>query len=171
MSTCPGCRAELAELDGPAHRYIGASPACWGIYTRVLAGRTPDSRWGLLLADAYAAQHPGGSSPQATQSVAVHLVTLAAVLLHGHAPSRSVALRRAAVEVGRRSGGYPTLRPVPSRWPVTVAELARSPTADVVDRMVEGVLDQWRVIHDDQVGAWYDAALPLLGGSGGRGRR
>ena len=41
---CPGCQAPLPALDGPTHRYIGASPACWAIYaenSRLMARQLP----------------------------------------------------------------------------------------------------------------------------------
>ncbi|MGH8871164.1 MAG: DUF5946 family protein [Acidimicrobiia bacterium] len=78
---CPGCHAELDVSEGPTHRYIGASPACRDVYTRLLGGDPPMSgaSLGPLLVDAYPAQHPGDDSPQATQSAAVHLLVLEAV--------------------------------------------------------------------------------------------
>lgn len=157
---CEGCYAELEGVDGPTHRYIGASPACWAIYTELMATGLPPSPRAPLLVDAYAAQHPGGTSPQATQSVAVHLVTLEAVVTHGHPLERAVSLRQSAVEHGRRTGGYPKLEPVPSAWPVTVAQLAGGDGA-LVDRMVDGVLASWKELHADQVDAWYRASLQL----------
>jgi Family of unknown function (DUF5946) len=84
----------------------------------------PPSRWSPLLVDAYAAQHPGDDSPQAIQSVAVHLVVLTAVLVENHRTDDAVVLRVAAVEVGRAVGGYPKLDPVPSEWDLTIAHLS-----------------------------------------------
>jgi hypothetical protein len=37
----PGCGALLARIDGPTHRYIGASPACWAIFTRLVNAGEP----------------------------------------------------------------------------------------------------------------------------------
>ncbi|HLF87607.1 MAG TPA: DUF5946 family protein [Anaerolineales bacterium] len=81
--SCPGCRALLPDIDGPTHRYIGASPACWGIYTALTGGGEPPmapAPSNTLIVDAYAAQHPGTPSPQSIQSVAVHLIALYGVL-------------------------------------------------------------------------------------------
>jgi hypothetical protein len=70
LEPCPGCRAPLPPVDGPTHRYIGASPACWALYTALQSGGDPPlapAPANALLVDAYAAQHPGAPSPQATQ--------------------------------------------------------------------------------------------------------
>jgi hypothetical protein len=83
---CPGCGALVPESDGPAHRYIGASPGCWAVYGEVLAREYEDVRYGRvhrLTVDAYAAQHPGVPSPQSVQSVAVHLLALHAIFERG----------------------------------------------------------------------------------------
>ena len=76
---CIGCGALVAAGDGAAHSYIGASPGCWALYGEVLAREYTDPRYGSvhqLTVDAYAAQHPGKPSPQAIQSVTIHLVGL-----------------------------------------------------------------------------------------------
>ena len=83
---CPGCGMRHAPLDGPTHRYIGASPACWALFAPLTVGDVPDAALladtrvppeiavpssradptlGVLLVDAYAAQHAGVPSPQA----------------------------------------------------------------------------------------------------------
>lgn len=93
---CPGCGALFEVHAGPTHRYIGASPACWAMYSAWLIGVPPSAddlarsdappRPGpttagpdgasALVVDAYAAQHHGTPSPQAIQSVAVHVLAL-----------------------------------------------------------------------------------------------
>lgn len=165
---CPGCYAQLVPVDGPTHRYIGASAACWDLYTRMLAGDpplTPGARVSLLV-DAYAAQHPGGSSPQATQSAAIHLVVLEAVLARRFPIEHVVDLRVAAVEVGRERGGYPKLDPVPSTWEITIGDVA-SPH-DVTERSsrfgryVESVWRGWVDLHGDEVADWCSIAVERL---------
>jgi hypothetical protein len=78
----PWLRGAGAPSDGPTHRYISASPACWAICTTFGAGEPPVAPSPLreLLVDAYA-PHPGVPSDQAIQSVAVHLITLYGVLV------------------------------------------------------------------------------------------
>src|SRR5687768_8906746 len=94
LAPCPGCGALFPPHDGPVHRYVGASAGCWALFSwSVVSGvtdvtgliarsRIPDSRVPvpphtdaplieLIWGDAYGAQHHGGSSAQAIQSVAV----------------------------------------------------------------------------------------------------
>ena len=77
---CVGCGAVVPDIEGPAHRYLGASPGCWRLYGEVLQREYADyERFApvhRLTVDAYAAQHPGTFSPQAIGSVGVHLVRL-----------------------------------------------------------------------------------------------
>ena len=79
LERCPDCGAVLPVLDGPTHRYLGASPACWATFSALNnAGDPPLAPGHLipLITDAYAVQHPGVPSPQAIQSVAVHLLAM-----------------------------------------------------------------------------------------------
>ncbi len=92
IERCPGCCAGLPPLDGPTHRYIGASPACWAIFANLFnAGEPPLAPGPLngLIGDAYAAQYPGTPSEQAIQSVAVHLLALYGVLNLGNVPGEA----------------------------------------------------------------------------------
>lgn len=166
MSPCPGCCAELAPHDGPTHRYIGASAACWDRYGRLLAGVpaiAPGSRSSLLV-DAYAAQHPGTPSPQAIQSVACHLVTLEAVLTGRRGAGDGVRLRARAVERGRDgSVTYGWLEPRPTRWPATIVDVLEGRTpedrAERLDRWVHGVWEAWSDIHGEVISSWTDQVL------------
>ena len=166
--TCPGCHARLEAIDGPAHRYIGASPACWDIYARLLGGDPPmgDAALQPLLVDAYAAQHPGDHSTQAAQSVAVHLVVLEAVLGHDMPLARAVALRVAAVEMGRRGHSYPSLGPVPRTWDLTIADVvgveAEKERAAAADRYVRSVWEAWKVLHGPLIVEWHQMASRQL---------
>jgi hypothetical protein len=64
---CYGCGALAPNEDGPAHRYIGASPGCWAVYGEVLARASADPAWGddqLLILNSYCAAsgHAGAAS-------------------------------------------------------------------------------------------------------------
>src|SRR5690349_16527175 len=85
LVACVGCGAMVPDVDGPTHRYIGASPGCWQIYGELLAG-TDGIMPHRLLVDVYAAQHPGVEGKQSSQSVAAHLFVLCLVLEHGLEP-------------------------------------------------------------------------------------
>src|SRR5690349_15169292 len=69
LVACVGCGAMVPDIDGPTHRYLGASPGCWQIYGEVLAGKDGVMPHRLLV-DVYAAQHPGVEGKQSSQSVA-----------------------------------------------------------------------------------------------------
>ena len=158
---CQGCKASLEPVDGPTHRYIGASPACWQIYTTLGAGGyavVGGDRYGSLLVDAYAAQHPGVDSPQARQSVAVHLVTLWAILRAGADVEKAIDIRVRAVSVGKRTGGFEWLEPAPESYPLTVAGLISSDPIDAasIDLYVGGVLGSWMTNHEHAIKRWYD---------------
>ena len=157
---CPGCKASLEPVDGPTHRYIGASPACWQIYTTLEAGGysiVGRDKYGSLLIDAYAAQHPGDDSPQSRQSVAVHLVTLWAILRAGADVDKAIDIRVRAVSVGKRTGGFQWLRP-PESYPLTVASLASTEPIDAasIDLLVGGVLGSWSIEHEQTIKGWYN---------------
>lgn len=161
MTSCPGCLVKLEDIDGPTHRYIGASASCWDAYTRLLAGEPPigpGSRT-ALLADAYAAQHPGDDSPQATQSVAVHLVVLLAVHHHEFSAGDLIALRQQAVAFGRRNGGYRQLLPAPSSWEVTIHDMLLeddlAARTSIADRYPAAVLEAWSTQHADTIATWH----------------
>ena len=158
---CQGCKASLVAMDGPTHRYLGASPACWQIYTRLLAGGSKvegSGQYGDLLVDAYAAQHPGTDSPQARQSMAVHLVTLWAVLREAAEVDKAIDIRVRVVSVGRKTGGFEWLEPAPESYPLTVAGLnaAESIDATSMDLLVVGVLGAWSANHETAIRRWYE---------------
>ncbi len=80
---CVGCGALFPDTDGPTHRYMESSPGCWATYGEVLAREYSDYRYARvhrLTVDAYAVQHPGRPSPQSVQSVALHLMSLCAII-------------------------------------------------------------------------------------------
>ena len=161
---CPGCKAPLEKIDGPTHRYIGASPACWQLYTTLGAGGyaiVGSDSYGDLLVDAYAAQHPGIDSPQARQSVAVHLVTMWAVLRAGADVEKAIDIRVRVVSVGRKTGGFEWLEPTPATYPLTVAGLISNEPIDAasIDLLVGGALGAWLEIHRPTIKGWYDRYL------------
>jgi hypothetical protein len=163
LEPCPGCRALLPPLDGPTHRYIGASPACWALYTALGVGEPPlaPAPMNGLLVDAYAAQHPGVPSPQSIQSVAVHLLTLHGVFAQGLGVERALWLRLETLQerTGSRRGRYSWLEPSDFTGSPTVAEIVREPTPEArsaaVARYVEGVYRAWASAHGATIAAWY----------------
>ena len=39
---CYGCQAEVPDISGPTHDYLGATPGCWALYGAVLAREYSD---------------------------------------------------------------------------------------------------------------------------------
>ena len=163
--SCPGCGATLPRVIGPTHRYIGASPACWAIYTALSnAGEPPiaPTPARALIVDAYAAQHPGTPSPQAIQSVAVHLLALYGVFVRGVDPGTALWIRRRALREhnGRKHGRFQWLTPPDFAGSLTVADIAQAPTpparAELAGRYVEEVWACWSESHVATIAAWYD---------------
>jgi hypothetical protein len=162
-TACPGCGVVLPAVDGPTHRYIGASPACWALYTALNnAGEPPLAPAAVngLLTDAYAAQHPGVPSPQAIQSVAVHLLTLYGVLVAGVDPGRVLWLRQATLRDRARDPvpRFVWLTPPSFAATLTVAGIVAGPTPQartgLVRRYVDDVWAAWSP-HHATVAAWY----------------
>jgi hypothetical protein len=164
LEICPGCAAQLPLLDGPTHRYIGASPACWALYSALNVGEPPiaSGPYKGLLVDAYAAQHPGVPSPQAIQSVAVHLLTLYGILVKGMAPDQALWLRLRPLRDGKqpKHSRFVWLTPPLFAGSLTVADLVQAPTpgerAALVQRYVESVWATWAQEHLATIAQWYD---------------
>lgn len=178
---CPGCGAYFAPSDGPVHEYIGASAGCWAIYAPLAAGGQPDPaalgssrvdtvaavvpppfpREGAgpleaLLVDAYAAQHPGEPSPQAIQSVAVHLLVLHAVFMRGVAGDSALWVRRRAL---RTRGVFHWLDPDGRAPALTLRHLF--PGGGVVTPVpsvayARSVYASWAAAHEGTLAGWYE---------------
>jgi hypothetical protein len=176
LEPCPGCGALFPPADGPTHRYIGASAGCWALFAPRSAGEAPDpallaaSRVPAvapppfapapalagLVADAYAAQHHGDASPQAVQSVAVHLLVLHGVARRGVEPGRAQWIRLRAL---RTRGVFAKLAPPPRGSALTVRHLypgggVAAPAAPA--DYAASVLAAWEGAHAETLRAWYD---------------
>jgi hypothetical protein len=164
LTPCPGCGALLPPSDGPTHRYIGASPACWAIYSALGVGEPPvaPTMHGALLVDAYAAQHPGVASDQSIQSVAVHLIALYGVLLLGRPPDEAVALRTRPLreQTGSKRGRFQWLTPPDLSTTVSVAAIAAAPTpaerAVLLESCVRSVWAAWAPGYEATIAQWYE---------------
>ncbi len=76
---CFSCNAEVPDLTGEVHRYMGSSPGCWHLFGEILAREYSDGTYRKnhrITVDTYAVQHFGKPSPQAIQSVNLHLSSL-----------------------------------------------------------------------------------------------
>lgn len=101
LTECEGCGLLAPVRDGPVHRYMTSSPACFAQFGRVLAADFSDPLRMLahqLVVDAWAVQHPGSPSRVTAQSVWIHLATLCLVLERDGDPADGPRLHRAMVE-------------------------------------------------------------------------
>lgn len=169
QETCADCGAVLRLGDGdlPVHRYIGASPSCWQLFSALTGADTPPLAPrplnGLIL-DAYCVQHHGTPSPQATQSVAVHLLVLHAVLGRGWSPSRALFVRTRATrptKAGRIR--FSELTPPDRDACPTVAWVVEGVSPDErgdrAERYVRSVYAAWAALHAPLVEEWFRAYI------------
>jgi hypothetical protein len=127
---CIGCGGLVPRMDGPTHRYMESSPGCWYLYGQVLAREYGDLAFAALhrlTVDAYAVQHPGRPSPQAIQSVCVHLLSLCLVVERDLAVTYAT---RVMGEATRAKERFFWLTPPASLGAVTVADVAGAATPD-----------------------------------------
>ena len=154
LRPCAGCGALVPDVEGPTHRYIGASPGCWRLYGEVLEKEYADyQRFApvhRLTVDAYAAQHPGTPSPRSVGSVGVHLVRLHLQLERGLPHDRANA---AMLEVSSRlKEDFVWLDPPAHPGEVTVVDVlkARDPEEHMgrVRRWARSVWEAWAPHHE-----------------------
>lgn len=161
-SACPGCGAVLPDAQGPTHRYMLSSPACWATYGEVLAREYRDPAYHAvhrLTVDTYAVQHPGLPTPQSIQSVGVHLVSLCAILELGMSFDAATRLIGRATQ---RKDRLFWLTPPPSAGAVTVLDVSHAASADAHARLVQAwahaAWSAWAP-HHETVRRWMVDAL------------
>ena len=177
LSPCPGCGALFPPHDGPTHRYIGASAGCWALFNwSVVSGGTDvtgliaqsripdnlvpvpahsdalplDSLWG----DAYGVQHHGGTSPQAIQSVALHLLNLHGII-SGTTTRPGWPIERAL----RTRGVFHKLDPPTLGSALTFRHLFSGGgvvTPVTRSQYVVSVYEAWMALHRSIVEQWYE---------------
>lgn len=122
VEPCPGCKGLFEPRDGPLHRYMVSSPACWHAYGIVLQHEYSDPRLlptHRLSVDSYAVQHPGDGSRRAIQSVGLHLARL---MIQLESPSSPRETNEVMLGLGQHKHSLPALTP-PDRYAVTVADI------------------------------------------------
>ena len=177
LAPCPGCGALFPPVDGPTHRYIGASAGCWALFTWSTTTEEPDAT-GLvaqsripenlvpvpahgdalpldsLCGDAYGVQHHGDDSPQAIQSVAVHLLNLHGII-SGKTTRPGWPIGRAL----RTRGVFHKLDPPALGSALTFRHLF--PGGGVVtpvtrSQYVASVYEAWMALRRSTVEHWYE---------------
>ena len=163
---CPDCGVELLkqEQDSLSHRYIGASPSCWVLFSNLVNADEPPltpARLNSLIVDAYLAQHHGTPSPQAIQSVAVHLLVLYGVLNQGLEPERALWIRQRALRemVRPKHSRFHWLTPPDFAGCLTIVNIVQASTPDArankAREFIEQIWSLWADNHLATLSQWY----------------
>jgi len=172
---CQGCGAFFPPYDGPTHRYLGASAACWALFHSTVMRQEPeaielltssrvpetpvaipactDASLDALFGDAYGVQHHGDESPQAIQSVAVHLLNVHGIIT-GKTTRPGWALARAV----RTKGVFHKLTPPALGSALTIRHLFPGGGVAVPATRTQYVLsvyEAWISLHRSTVEQWY----------------
>ena len=177
LNPCPGCGALFPPHEGPVHRYIGASAGCWALMnwsvmnvndeeTDILRqSRVPDTYISIpelpsalsldaLIGDAYGVQHHGDDSPQAIQSVAVHLLNL-----YGIITGRTTRPRWPIERALRIKCPFHKLEPPAPGSALTIRHLFSGGGVEVPvsrSQYVYSVYDAWINLHIATIENWYE---------------
>lgn len=158
-SRCAGCGLALPERAGPAHPYIGASPACWARYGEALARAygDPALRGGFRLGvDAYAVQHPGVEEPRAVRSVGMHLMRLCLLLEDGWPVARA---NEAMLRIAAARPAVRWLEPPVPNGRLTIEEVVGAEDfLGATERWARDVWGAWAA-HHGTVRGWLPRAL------------
>jgi hypothetical protein len=164
LRACPGCCCELPELDAPTPAHIGASPACWALYGRLLVyeySQAPSPRLHRLTVDAYAVQHPGAPRHRSGWSLGLHLMGLCLLLERGASALQATKLLAQMLE---RPHSFRSLEPPVPNGAITVSDVlaARSPDehARLVEQWATRVWDAWAP-HHAAVRGWIDGSRSM----------
>jgi hypothetical protein len=162
LHPCIGCGALFPAMEGPTHRYMESSPACWQAYGEVLALEYHDPAYAenyRLGVDAYAVQHPGRPSPQSIQSVGVHLIRLCLLLECGLKLDRA---NEAMLQATKLKKSFAWIEPPPDRGSITVADIRRATDPeDHVRRVRQWAESAWHAWsrHHSQIRLWLPAGF------------
>jgi Family of unknown function (DUF5946) len=159
--TCPGCGLKLPELDAPTPADVGASPACWALYGRLLVCQYSQAlhpRLHRLTVDTYAVQHPDVRNHRSFSSLEPHLIALCLLLERGASPRRTNELLAQILE---RPPSCCRLEAPTPNGTFTVLDVVAARNPDEHDRLVEqwatSVWDAWKP-HHAIVRSWIDGS-------------
>jgi hypothetical protein len=177
LTPCHGCGALFPSFEGPTHRYVGASAGCWALFNwsvtmeesddfgLIAQSRIPENPVRVpslsdaipldaLFGDAYGVQHHGEDSPQAIQSVAVHLLNLYGII-SGKTTSPRWPIGRAI----RVRGVFHKLDPPALGCALTIRHLFSGGgivTPVTRSQYVVSVYEAWMALHRSTVEQWYE---------------
>ena len=164
---CVGCGARVADVEGPTHRYVVASPGCWARFnelgTRWWTPAIPGASPGVqrIAVDAYMVQHPGlpddtSVHRQAIQSVAVHLVGLYLSVERNIEP---VSVTKMIQRLLASPRTFPLLEPPPSLGEISILDVVGAPDARLVSQVQVWARSSWAAwsTYHERVQEWGDA--------------
>ncbi len=162
QTRCPGCGALLDEVEGPVHRYMDGSPACFMLFNQILACEYSDPALfptHRLTVDTYAVQHPGqAKSRQQIQSVGLHLARLGLQLDRPIAPKET---NDVMLGLGKHKHTLKYLES-PARFRITAADVAvfagSADHSDTVKDWARSTWEDWSD-HHDYIRAWAETWL------------
>lgn len=168
ISRCVGCGSVLKRLDGPTHKYMASSPACFALFNKLLACEYSDislRRTHRLTVDAFAVQHPGqGQQRKEIQSVGLHLARLHLQLEHLRPPEQANDIM---LGLGKHKETLIYLEP-PKEFAMTVADVADFAGTPLHARKVtewaQSAWDAWSA-HHDYIRRWADRWMSDFGRS------
>jgi hypothetical protein len=159
--TCPGCGLKLPELNAPTPADVGASPACWALYGRLLVYQYSQAlppRLHRLTVDTYAVQHPAARKHCSLSSLGPHLIGLCLLLERGASPQRTNELLD---QILKRLPPFRRLEAPTPNGTIMVSDVAAARNPDEHDRLVEqwatSVWGAWAP-HHAAVRGWIDGA-------------
>jgi hypothetical protein len=163
VEACPGCGLQLPALDAPRDPHLGASPACWALYGRLLIrhyGDAASSRVHRLTVDAYAAQHPGSPDRCSIRALCLHLIGLCLLLERGASAHQTPELPARVLE---HAPALCWLAPPTLNQTLTVSDVVAAGTprerAQLVEHWAGNVWAAW-ALHHQTVRAWIDGTPP-----------
>lgn len=149
-SICPACGFP-GDYDGPVHKYLSPSPACWARYGEVLAREYSDrDYWPVhrLLTDAYCGQHSIGEDRRARQSLYLHLTGL---MLHFEDRAANETIIAFLRKASKSDHVFPHLSTPQANFDVSITEVHNA--ADAVSHgkaagtYARRVYDAWAPHH------------------------
>ena len=159
---CPNCGAQVPDIEGPGHAYLGTVPGCWALAGQVFAREYSDAAYAKvhgLTVDAYAVQHQGEPERRTIQSLCVHLIGLHLAIDQGMPLEAS---RVAKSQMFKRQSNFEWLvLPEMPEW-MTISDVVAARSAaehrEIVEAWARSAWSAWAP-HDETVRQW---ALPML---------
>jgi hypothetical protein len=161
LTRCPGCGLQLPELDAPTPADVGASPACWALYGRLLVAeysQAPSPRLHQLTVDSYGAQHPSVREDRSDRSLGLHLIGLCLLLERGASAQQTGKLLARILE---HPPPFSQLGAPTRNGTITVSEIAAAQEPEehalLVEQWATSVWHAWAPCHG-AVRAWIDGS-------------